>query len=146
MKRRVKFAEILGWLLVAGYAVAVAQAQTILSSALTYNFATVTSSSTTGQLGNYAVADGLKAPRPGNYTIDWTASGTAFSACTFNAQGSSDGVNWYFVDSASPVSCTTSGNEFVISKPVLFLRINIVALTGGDATSKIIFHYVGGRS
>lgn len=146
MKRRIKISEILGWLMLAAYALAVAHAQTILTSALTYNFATVTNATTTGQLGNYVVADGLKAPRPGNYVVDWTVAGTAFSTCTFNAQGSSDGVNWYFVDSASPVACTASGNEFVVSKPVLFLRINIVALTGGDGTSKITFHYVGGRS
>ena len=123
-----------------------ALAQVVLPSTLQYNFAPVTNATVTGQLGSYVIADGLKAPRPGNYTVDWTASGTAFTTCTFNAQGSSDGTNWYYVDVSSPVTCTTSGNEFVTTKPVLFLRINIVALTGGDGTSKIVFHYVGGRS
>jgi hypothetical protein len=118
----------------------------VLSSALTYNFVPVSNATVTGQLGSYVIADGLRAPRPGNYTVDWTASGTAFSTCTFNAQGSSDGVNWYYVDVSSPVACTASGSEFVTAKPVLFLRINIVALTGGDGTSKLVFHYVGGRS
>jgi hypothetical protein len=121
-------------------------AQTVLSSALTYNFTPVTNATTTGQLGSYIIADGLRAPRPGNYVVDWTVSGTAFATCTFNAQGSSDGVNWYYVDNSSPVACTASGNEFVVTKPVLFLRINVVAITGGDGTSKIVFHYVGGRS
>jgi hypothetical protein len=121
-------------------------AQTVLTANLQYTWPTITTATTTGQLGNYVVLNGTTAPRPGNYTVDWTLAGTALSTCTFNAQGSTDNVNWYYVDSASPVSCTASGNEFVVTKPVLFLRINIVAISGGDATTKVVFHYVGGRS
>jgi hypothetical protein len=123
-----------------------ALAQTTVPSGLVWTFTPVTNASTTGQLGNYVILNGLNAPRPGNYTVDWTLTGTAFATCTFNAQGSTDAVNWYFVDSGTPVSCAASGNEFVVTKPVLYLRINIVALTGGDGTSKLVFHYVGGRS
>lgn len=128
-------------------AVAVAVAQTTVGSQLTYTWATVTSTNAaTGALGNYLILNGQNAPRPGNYNIDWTATGTAFSTCTFNAQGSTDNVTWYAVDGGSPVSCVTSANEFVSLKPVLYLRLNIVAISGGDTTSKLIFHYVGGRS
>ena len=137
---------ILTWLGLALLYSGVALAQTNVSSGLVANFTPVTNATTTGQLGSYLVLNGTNAPRPGNYTVDWTATGTAFTTCTFNAQGSSDGTNWYYVDVSSPVVCTASGNEFVTAKPVLYLRINVVALTGGDATSKIVFHFVGGRS
>ncbi len=120
--------------------------QKVLTAQLQNTFTTVTNATTTGQLGQYVVLNGLTAPRPGTFTVDWTASGTALSTCTFNAQGSSDGINWYYVDSSSPVSCTASGNEFVVGKPVLYLRINIVAISGGDGTTSLVFHYVGGRS
>jgi hypothetical protein len=120
--------------------------QTLVPSNLQSTFTPVTNATTTGQLGNYIILNGITAPRPGTYTVDWTLSGTALSTCTFNAQGSSDGVNWYYVDNSSPVSCTASGNEFVTSKPVLYLRINIVAISGGDGTTKLVFHFVGGRS
>lgn len=134
------------WIGLVLLSVAAALAQTTVGSQLTYTWAAITTATMTGQLGNYLILNGQNAPRPGNYTIDWTATGTAFSTCTFNAQGSTDNVNWYYVDSASPVVCTSSGNEFVVTKPVLYLRINMVALTGGDGTSKLVFHYVGGRS
>jgi len=120
--------------------------QTIVPAQLQNTFTAVTNATTTGQLGNYIVLNGLTAPRPTAYTVDWTATGTALSTCTFNAQGSSDGVNWYYVDSSSPVACTATGNEFITGKPVLYLRINIVAISGGDGTTKLVFHYVGGRS
>ncbi len=118
-------------------------AQTQPSSALFYSWSSPT---TTGQLGNYLVFNGVTAPRPGNYTIDWSISGTAPSACTFRIEGSSDNVNWFGLDTTSPstTSCTTSGMESIAYKPVLYLRVNIVSWTTGGGT--IIFHYTGGRS
>lgn len=125
------------------FAAVFAIAQSIAPASLLYTYAQAGASTSTGQLGNYLVFDGVKAPRPGNYTIDWTVTGTP-GACTFNAQGSADGTNWYSVDGGSPVSCTASGAEQVSAKPVLYLRINLVAWTPSGATAT--FHYTGGRS
>jgi len=119
--------------------------QTNVGSPLVFTWVT-NSTTSTGQLQQYIILNGTTAPRPGNYTIDWTDAGTAPSACTFHAQGSSDNVNWYNLDGGTAVSCTASGNEFVVTSPVLYLRINLVAFTKGDATTVVAFHYVGGRS
>lgn len=118
--------------------------QTVVGSNLQFAWATGTTT-TTGQLLKYAVLNGITAPRPGNYGVDWTLTGTAPSACTFSAQGSSDGVNWFNLD-AGAVSCTVNGSEFVSLKPVLYLRINLATFTRGDATTVVTFHYTGGRS
>lgn len=100
--------------------------------------------STTGQLGKYIIFNGVSAP--GNYTIDWSISGGAPSACTFRVEGSNDAVNWFGLDTTSPAttSCTTSNLESIAYKPVLYLRINIVTWTAGSGT--IAFHFLGGRS
>lgn len=122
---------------------ALCHAQVAPPPSLTYTWPTPT---TTGQLGSYLVFNGTTAPRPGNYTIDWSISGTAPSACTFRVEGSFDGVNWFGLDTTSPTttSCTTSNMESIAYKPVLYLRINIVAWTASSGT--IAFHYTGGRS
>jgi hypothetical protein len=116
-------------------------AQVIPSAQLTYDWAGVT---TTGQLGSYLVFDNRNVGRPGTYTVDFAVAGTAPSACTFNAQGSSDGVNWYPLDGSTPVSCTATGSESMTAKPVRFLRVNIVAFTSGGGS--VVFHYTGGIS
>ena len=102
----------------------------------------------TGQLGQTLTFNGTTAPRPGNYTIDASVSGTAPTACTFRVEGSFDGVTWYGLDQTAPAStsCTTSFMEHIVSKPVLNLRINLVTYTAGDGTTQVVFHYTGGRS
>lgn len=119
--------------------------QTQISQSLLYAWSSPTG---TGQLGNYIIFNGNTTPRPGNYSIDWSLSGTAPSACTFRVEGSFDGVNWYGLDTTSPAttSCTTSNMESIAYKPVNFLRINLVTYTAGDGTTQVIFHYTGGRS
>lgn len=119
--------------------------QSNVASSLLFNW-TTNSTTSTGQLGNYIILNGTTAPRPGNYAVTWTAAGTAASACTFHAQGSADNVTWVNLDGGTAVSCIASGNEFVVTSPVLYLRINLVAFTKGDATTVLTFHYVGGRS
>lgn len=132
---------IAGLLLMA--AASAARSQAIITSKLQYTW-TATSAASTGQLGQYIVFNGLNAPRPFTYRIDWTVSGTAPSGCTFNAQGSADNVTWTNVDGVSAVSCTASGAEIVTANPVLFLRINLVSFTAGDSTTVVTFHYTGG--
>lgn len=128
-----------------GLLMASASPQSIAPAGLVYTWAPTNASTTTGQLGSYLVLDGLKAPRPSIYNVDFTVSGTAPNACTFHAQGSSDNVNWYNLDGGSAVSCTASGNEFIVQKPVLYLRINLATYTAGDGTTVVTFHYAGGR-
>lgn len=119
------------------------QAQTQIGQSLLFTWATPT---TTGQLGNYLIFNGNTTPRPGNYSIDWSISGTAPSACTFRVEGSFDGVNWFGLDTTSPstTSCTSSNMESIAYKPVNYLRVNIVTWTSGGGT--IAFHFTGGRS
>jgi hypothetical protein len=85
------------------------------------------------------------AARPQNYTIDASVNGTAPTACTFRVEGSSDNSTWYGLDVTSPAtnSCTAGYMEHIVSKPVLFLRINIVSYTAGDGTTRVVFHYTG---
>lgn len=113
------------------------------SQALLYAWTTPTG---TGQLGNYLILTlNATTPPPANYSIDWSLSGTAPVACTFRVEGSFDNVNWFGLDTTSPAttSCTTSNMESLAYKPVNYLRINIVSWTGGDGTTKVIFHFTG---
>lgn len=108
-----------------------------------------TSPTGTGQLGQYLIiTNTVNIPRPGNYSLDWSLTGTAPSACTFRLEGSADAVTWYGLDTTSPssTSCTTSNMESIAYKPVNYLRVTIVTWTTGDGTTSVIFHYTGGRS
>lgn len=122
------------------FTAALAQAQTQIPNTLVYAFQPVTSATplTVLQFSNQAY-------RPSNYTIDVSAFGTAPTACTFRVEGSNDNSVWYGLDTTAPAttSCTASFMEHIVSKPVLFLRINIVSYTAGDGTTSLIFHYVG---
>lgn len=83
--------------------------------------------------------------RPDTYTIDVSVTGTAPTACTFRVEGSSDNTVWYGLDVTGPAtnSCTTSMMEHITSKPVLYLRLNVVSYTAGDGTTSAVFHYTG---
>jgi hypothetical protein len=118
------------------------ESQAVPSQPLLYAWQTPTG---TGQLGQYIILVQNQKPASGNYTIDWSLSGTAPVACTFRVEGSFDNVNWFGLDTTSPssTSCTTSNMESIAYKPVFYLRINIVTWTNGDATTKAIFHFTG---
>jgi len=123
-----------------------AAAQKVIDSSLSYTWpAAVTG--TSGQMGQFIVLSGTNAPRPGNYTIDVSVSGTTPSTCTFRVEGSSDASNWYGLDVTSPStnSCTANYMESITNRPVQFIRINLT-YTQGDATTKVVFHFTGGRS
>jgi hypothetical protein len=123
---------------------AIARGQVVIAANLQYNWTVATG--TAGQTGSYIVLNNLTAPRPSNYTIDWSVSGTTPATCTFRVEGSSDAVNWYGLDVTSPstTSCTTANMESIAYRPVLFLRVN-VTYTQGDTTTKLVFHYTGGK-
>lgn len=117
---------------------AAASAQTIQApNSLVFTFPAVTASGPTGAL-QFSNA----ATRPSNYTIDVTVTGTP-TACTFRVEGSSDNATWYGLDTTAPAStsCTASFMEHIVSKPVLYLRVNLVTWTAGGATA--VFHYTG---
>jgi hypothetical protein len=120
--------------------VALANAQTQIPQNLTYTFPAVTSAVplTVLQFSNQGA-------RPSNYTIDASVNGTVPTACTFRVEGSSDNATWYGLDVTSPAtnSCTVAYMEHIVSKPVLYLRINVVSYTAGDGTTRVIFHYTG---
>jgi hypothetical protein len=120
--------------------------QANVPSALTYTWPAA-ATGTAGQSGNYLIFNGTTAPRPGNYTIDVSVSGTAPATCTFRVEGSSDTVNWYGLDATAPAttSCTANFMESIAGRPVIYLRINLT-YTQGDGTTKVQFHYTGGRS
>lgn len=122
------------------FCAALSRAQIQAPNSLQYGFPTVTASGplTPLQFSNQAY-------RPAIYTIDASVFGTAPSACTFRVEGSSDNLVWYGLDVTSPStnSCTTGIMEHIANKPVLYLRINIVAYTAGDGTTRVVFHYTG---
>lgn len=124
-----------------------ANGQAIAPASLLYNWPAVINTSSTGQVGQYLILNGVTAQRPANYTVDWSVSGTAPSACTFRVEGSTDATNWYGLDATAPAatSCTSSNMESIAQRPVLYVRINLVTFTPGDSTTKVVFHYTGGR-
>ena len=122
-----------------------AASQKIVDSTLQYDWPAATTG-TAGQLGQWIGFSGTSAPRPGNYTIDVAVTGTTPATCTFRVEGSDDASTWFGLDVTSPAttSCTSNFMESITDRPVRFLRINLT-YTQGDATTKVLFHYTGGR-
>lgn len=118
-----------------------AEAQTVVGPSFAYKWVAQTGS-TTGQLGQYIAFTGTRGPIPNQYSLQWTVTGTAPSACTFSLQGSNDYVTWTNLD-AGGISCTANSIEFVSGKAVGGLRVNLATWTPGDATTKVSFSYVG---
>lgn len=118
-----------------------ARAQDTVPANMLYAWKTPTA---TGQLGRYIILNNTTGPRPTNYTIDVTVTGTIPTACTFRVEGSYDGSAWYGLDTTAPAaqSCTANFMEHIAYRPVNFLRVNLVTLTGGTS---IIFHFTGGH-
>lgn len=111
-----------------------------------YTFAPLSSPGSTATSLYLADANGA----PANFTIDAVTTGTAPTTCTFEVQGSPDGVNW---DSGTgslsgPLDCHSAGvlTTSFFGKPVVYLRVKLTALTGGDGTTRVTFTYVRARS
>lgn len=120
---------------------AVASAQVVIGPNFAYKW-TVINTTTTGQVGNAIAFTGTRGPIPVFYTLQWVVSGTTPSACTFGLQASNNGSTWFNVD-AGGISCTGSSVEYILQKPVSYLRVNLATWTPGDATSVVTFNYVG---
>jgi hypothetical protein len=116
------------------------------ASGVTYDWPAVT---TTAQLGSYLhqIDSGITSGSS-NFSIDFTVTGTAPSACTFRVEGTSDPTAWTGLDvtapAADPLPCTTSNLISIAYKPARYIRIYLVTWTAGDATTKVIFHYTRG--
>jgi hypothetical protein len=133
------------WLFLALLAALPLAAQTAVPNSGNFDWTATTG--VAGQVGNYVAFNNLTLPRPGNYTIDVSVSGTTPATCTFRVEGSADGTVWYGLDVTSPAttSCTASYMESIINRPVRYLRIN-ATYTQGDTTTKVVFHLSSGRS
>lgn len=143
MKRATRLLIVLA--LAAAGLIRPAASQQILSATLQYDWPAATTG-TAGQLGQWIGFNATSAPRPGNYTVSVTVTGTAPATCTFRVEGSDDASTWFGLDVTSPStqSCTSNFMESITERPVRFLRINLT-YTQGDATTSVKFHYTGGR-
>jgi|SRR3990167_1580622 len=66
---------------------------------------------------------------PSVFSFDILITGSP-ATVTVLLEGSLDGTNWFTL---ATVSLTTDSLNFIVDKPVLYLRANLTALTGGSA-------------
>ena len=87
---------------------------------------------------------------PSSFTIDEATTGTAPSTCTFEVESSPDGITWNSGSGSvsGVLDCHTAGllTTSFISKPVRYLRINVLTFTGGDGTTRATFSYTRGQT
>jgi hypothetical protein len=69
----------------------------------------------------------LRSIIPANHTITTKVTGTP-SVCDFVVEGSSDGTLWYGISASH--SCTSNSMFHIAYKPVRFLRVHVIDLTG----------------
>jgi hypothetical protein len=79
----------------------------------------------------------LRSIIPANHTISTKVTGTP-SACDFVVEGSSDGTLWYGISASH--SCTANSMFHIAYKPVRFLRVRVVDLTG---TASLAYQWTG---
>jgi len=115
-----------------------ARSQHLQTFATTGVYFTFPALSATGQTASIAVNNVI----PAKHGMQVNTTG-APAACTYNLEGSLDGTNWTSIINAQ--ACTTSGTltwESTGTKPVLFVRVNVTALSGGATATPI---YVGSK-
>lgn len=109
--------------------------QTSMTAGLYYSFPAV---STTGATASISVSSAI----PTKHGMQVNTTG-APAACTYNLEGSLDNTNWTPIISGQ--ACTTSGLlawDTTGLRPVLFVRANVTALSGGATATPI---YVGSK-
>lgn len=91
-------------------------------------------------------AVGVTAPQSvegaAKHTVMVTVSG-APSACTVNLDGSLDGVHWF--DLSGPQSAAANTMFHIVDKPVVYVRGNLSALSGGTSPG-VTISYAGVRA
>ena len=65
---------------------------------------------------------------PDTHTLQYITTGSPSSA-TLRLEGSIDNVNWF--DLSGTQNCASSGMFHVVNKIVLYLRVNLLSLSGG---------------
>ena len=81
---------------------------------------------------------------PSTHTIACAVTGTPPSACTFQVEGSLDGINWFTL--TAPQDGTTSSIFHIADKPVAFLRITVLTYTAADVTTTVNLSYTRGAN
>ena len=100
-----------------------------------YTFGTIAGTGPLGQALSY-----LDMPSaPSAHTVEWSLTGTAPSACTLQLEGSIDGLHWYSLTGS--LDCTTAQMYHVASKPVPFVRLNVLTYTSGGTTTAVTARY-----
>ncbi len=100
-----------------------------------YTFGAIAS---TGQLG-HALSYLDMPSAPSSHTVEWSIGGTAPTACTLQLEGSIDGLHWYSLTGS--LDCTTAQMYHVASKPVPFVRLNVLTYTSGGSTTVVTARY-----
>lgn len=120
-------------LLVLGMLPAPVEGQHLQTYATTGAYFTFPALSATGQTASIAVNNVI----PTKHGVQVNTTG-APAACTYNLEGSLDNTNWTSIINAQ--ACTTSGTltwDATGIKPVLFVRVNLTALSGGATATPI---------
>jgi len=103
---------------------------------------TWTALSATGVTANLAVSGSDV------HTLSVVVTGSPGS-CTLNLDGSADGTHWFDISKDSngaDQTCTSSFMFHVVNKAVMFVRVNVTALSaGGTVTPSYVGHSSGGR-
>lgn len=73
------------------------------------------------------------------HTIQAEPSGSP-TGCTVKLEGSLDGVSWF--DLSGDLTCTSAVMLHITDKPVMFVRVNLTALSGGTSPS-VVVRYLG---
>lgn len=88
-------------------------------------------------------------PRPSKHTVAATMGGTVVAtAVTVDLEGSLDNSTWFSLDSHpfTAAEITAEAAMFhVVSRPVRYVRLNLVTLTGGTAPT-VTGKYESGRN
>lgn len=102
----------------------------------------VTQAGPIGPARNYRLYGSI----PTTYTIAWFNDRTAATVCTYQVEGSLDGIHYHPM--ANVLDCTTFDPKtsmfHILSKPVTFLRVNVLSYTAGDSTTAVTFQVARG--
>jgi len=79
----------------------------------------------------------LRSIIPSMHTVSTKVTGTP-SVCDFVVEGSSDGTIWYAISATH--DCTSNSMFHIAYKPVRFLRVRVVDLTG---SATLAFQWTG---
>lgn len=115
------------WMFLLAAAIVVAQQMSLVTWAALTATGTTTSLATAGN---------------DKHTLAAIVTGSP-TGCSVRLEGSNDGTNYFDLSGAQ--TCTTSVMFHVVDRPVVFVRANVTALSGGTAPT-VTATYLGIRS